>query len=77
MKKIWSYLAVGFAFFSAGLIVMQKVIGDTVKVGVRTIKNKRTSGNNSVVIPIEVETSQKQPKKSRKERKLDRQAKKD
>ncbi|MCK4500329.1 hypothetical protein KAU11_07520 [Candidatus Babeliales bacterium] len=66
MKKIWSYLAVGFAFFSAGLLAMYKIMGEQVKVTVRKVKQKRTSGNSSVVVPIEVETPEKRLKKGRK-----------
>jgi len=54
MKKIWSYIAMIFAGFAAGLIAMYKIMGQTIQVNVRKIKNKGTSGDNSVIIPIDI-----------------------
>ena len=84
MKKLWSYLAVGFAFMSLGIIIGAKYLGGAdYSIEIAKIKNKRTTGTNSVVIPIEFKTSEKPPKKSkaerkskRKERRLDRKSKK-
>ena len=59
MQKIWKYLAIGLAFFSAGLIVMRQLIGAQTKVVVRKIKNKRTSGDNAVTIPINLPQGEK------------------
>ena len=70
MKKIWSYLAIGFAFFAAGMAAMKKLMGEQVKVTVKSIKNKRTSGNTSTTIPINLEspkTGKKQAKENKKE----------
>jgi len=44
-----------FAGLSAGLLVMYKVIGDTVKVEVKKIKNKRV-GSSETTIPIDINT---------------------
>ena len=72
MKKIWSYLAVGFAFFSAGLIVMRELMGEQIKVSVRKVKNKDTSGTNSVTVPINIKEFKKRVKRTKEERKQDR-----
>ena len=69
MKKIWSYLAIGFAFFAAGMAAMKKLMGEQVKVTVKSIKNKRTSGNTSTTIPINLESPKKRPKRDRKGKK--------
>ena len=66
MKKIWSYLAVGFAFFSAGLIAMYKLMGDQVEINIKRIKTKK--GSSDISIPISV-GSRKNRRKSNKKRK--------
>ncbi len=76
MKKIWIYISTFLLGLAAGIVVGVKIMGDQVTVKVQKIKNKRTSGDNSVIIPIQVEKGLKRPKKSRKERVLDRKAKK-
>ena len=80
MKKIWSYLAVGFAFFSAGLLAMYKIMGEQVKVTVRKVKNKGISGSAYTNIPIDVESrrskpkrARKKPKRTRKQKRIDKQ----
>ena len=40
MNKLYSYLAVGLAFFSAGLIAMYKIMGEQVKITVKRLKLK-------------------------------------
>lgn len=72
MKKIWSYLAVGFAFFSAGLITIYKVMGEQTKVTMRKVKFKRTLGDNSVTVPIRIDKAEKRTKRTREEKKADR-----
>lgn len=69
MKKIWSYLAIGFAFFAAGMAAMYKLMGDTVKINVQKVKNKRTSGITSTTIPINLESPKKRPKRTKKRKK--------
>jgi len=50
MKKLWSYLAIGFAFFSAGIIVAVKWLGiDRVVYNVERFKNKRSPGGQITV----------------------------
>ncbi len=71
MKKIWSYIAIFFIGVSAGLIAMYKLAGETVKVEVRKIKNKRTSGNTTTTVPINVESSRKGRKPKRDKEKKD------
>ena len=66
MKKIWSYLAVGFAFFSAGLITMYKIMGDQIEINIKRIKTKK--GSSNVTVPINIE-SRKDRRKSNKKRK--------
>ena len=51
---------------------MYKLAGATVKVEVKKIKNKRTYGNNSVMIPIHVDSPQKALKRTKADRIMDR-----
>lgn len=77
MKKIWSYLAVFLAGFSTMAIIALKWFnGDDYSVEVKKIKNKKTSGDNEVTIPIQIDSSKMTRKDKRGQRKLDRQAKK-
>ena len=55
MTNIWIYLVVLLVGFAGGVITGVKLMGDQISITVRKIKNKRTSGDNSVVIPIEVQ----------------------
>ena len=71
MKKLWSYLAVGLAFFSAGLIVMKKTIGEQISV---TVKKQRIWGRgNTMVLDVtpDIETPENR-KKPRIDRKFER-----
>ena len=69
MKKLWSYLAVLFLGISAGLFAAVKWLQvDKVAVYVRKVKNKRTSGQTTTTIPINIET----PKMARKTKREDR-----
>jgi len=70
MKKIWGYLAAALAGFSVGLITMYKIMGDTVKVEVKNIKNKRV-GTSTTTVPINIDA-----KKERKQRRRSRKNKK-
>ena len=74
MKKIGFYLAAFFGGLSAGLLVMYKVIGDTVKVEVKKIKNKRV-GTSTTTIPIIIDA--KKVKEKIKQRKLNRKQKRE
>ncbi|HDY87537.1 MAG TPA: hypothetical protein ENH82_05390 [bacterium] len=50
MKNIWSYLAVGFAFFSAGIIVAVKWLRiDRIVYNIERFKNKRSPGGQITV----------------------------
>ena len=72
MKKFWSYLAVGFAFFSAGLITMYKVMGERISI---TVKKQRIRGDgNKMILDIDpvVEEAKKRPRRTREERKADK-----
>ena len=51
---------------------MYKLAGATVKVEVRKIKNKRTSGQTDTSIPINLEVPKKRLKRTKAERKQDR-----
>ena len=59
-------MAVGFAFFSAGLIAMYKLMGDQVEINIKRIKTKK--GSSDISIPISV-GSRKDQRKSNKKRK--------
>jgi hypothetical protein len=72
MKKIWIYISTFLLGLAAGIVVGVKIMGEQVSVTVRKVKNKRTSGDNSVTIPIQVEKAKKRPKKSRKQKRFDR-----
>lgn len=56
MKKIWSYLAVGFAFFSAGLVAMYKVIGEKVTINVKKQRIRGDGNTMSIEVPVGGET---------------------
>ena len=66
MKKIWSYIAMVFVGFSAGLITMYKLMGDQVEINIKRIKTKK--GSSDIDIPISVESPRKRRKRD-KERK--------
>ncbi len=66
MKKIWGFIATLFIGFSAGLIAMYKLMGDTVKIEVKKVKNKRV-GSSNTSIPINMEKPRKRLKKRRNE----------
>ena len=64
MKKIWSYLAVGFFFMSVGIIIGAKwIAGQDIHVEIKKIKNKRVSGRSDISIPVEVKTPEKRKEK--------------
>ena len=74
MKKLWSYLAVGFAFFSVGLITMYKVMGERISI---TVKKQRIRGDgNKMILDIDpvVETSKTGRKAAKNDNKLARKA---
>ncbi len=75
MKKIWPYIAMFFAGISAGLIAMYKIIGDTVKVEVKKVKNKRV-GSSTTTIPINIDTKKESRKEKRNQRRDARKNKK-
>lgn len=66
MKKIWSFIAMVFIGFSAGLIAMYKLMGDQIEINIKKIKTKK--GSSSVTVPISIE-SRKDRRKSNKKRK--------
>lgn len=43
-----------FIGVSAGLVAMYKLTGETIKVEVKKIKNKRIGGNSEVTIPVDL-----------------------
>lgn len=55
MQKVWSYIAVGLAFFSLGILVMWKLMGEQYKIVIKKIKTKKNLGDTSVTIPIEID----------------------
>ena len=72
MHKAWSYIASIAVGIGIGLVLMFKLMGEQVKVVVRKVKNKKTTGNNSVVIPIEINSDTPSRKDKRQARKLNR-----
>ena len=67
MKKIWGYLAVGFAFFSAGLVTMYKLMGDQIEINIKKIKTKK--GSSDIDIPINIDNAKKARQTRREKRK--------
>lgn len=61
MKKLWSYLAVGFAFFSAGLIAMYKIMGERVSI---TVKKQRIWGRGNTMV-LDIDPKVESPKMAR------------
>ena len=55
MTNIWIYLVVLLVGLAGGIVIGVKLMGDQISITVRKIKNKKTSGDNSVVIPIDVQ----------------------
>ena len=69
MKKIWSYLAVGFAFFSGGIIFAVKYLSDkTVYKG--NFKFKQRGKGNVQESQINLETGEESAKSKRKQAKI-------
>ncbi|HDY89452.1 MAG TPA: hypothetical protein ENH82_15220 [bacterium] len=69
MNKLWSHIAVLFAGISAGIFVAVKWLQvDRVAVYVRKVKQKRTSGQTTTTIPINIDT----PKMARKTKREDK-----
>jgi len=69
MKKIWPYISALLFGFAAGIITMYKIMGDQISIEIKKIKTKR--GSSEVVIPINVESAQKKPRRTKDERKQD------
>jgi len=53
-------------------MTMYKLMGEQISVTIHKLKNSRTSGNTSTVIPIEIVKPEKPHRKSKAERKQDR-----
>ena len=69
MKKIWSYLAVGFAFFSAGIIFAVKYLADkTVYKG--QFKMKQRGKGNTQNTDLTLETGSETKRDERKQAKI-------
>ena len=69
MKKIWSYLAVGFAFFSGGIIFAVKYLSDkTVYKG--NFKFKQRGKGNVQESQINLETGEESAKSKRKQARI-------
>ena len=72
MKKIWSYLAVGFAFFSSGIIFAVKfLVSEKIVIKGKVKLKQRGKGNlqqTEIKPQISANTKQEQRKKKRDER---------
>lgn len=64
MKKIWSYLAVGFAFCIAGMVFMYKLMGEQIQINIKKIKTKK--GSSDIDIPISIESRKDRRKQAKK-----------
>ena len=72
MKKIWSYLCIFFVGFSTGLVAMYKLTGDTINIEVQKIKNKRTTGQGDIIIPVNLKKPKTDAKAKREQHKQSR-----
>jgi len=72
MKKIWLYLSLFLAGLASGLVLMYKLTGEQIKVTVKKIKNKGTSGANTVTIPVNISSSSR--KETRRSKRVDKKA---
>lgn len=60
MKEVWKYLAVAGFSIALGIIIAVKWLvegGDKISVEIRKLKQKRTSGENSISIPVNVDNA--------------------
>ena len=75
MKKVWTYISAALAGMIAGIIIAVKWLNEPgTVVTVKKIKNKRSSGDMSVVVPIKVESpkyARKQAKEAKKQARLE------
>ena len=69
MKKIWSYVAMFAIGLAAGIVAGVKLMGDQIEINIKKVKNKRTSGDNSVTIPISIDNAKKARQTRREKRK--------
>jgi len=69
MKKIWSYVAMFAIGLAAGIVAGVKLMGDQIEINIKKVKNKRTSGDNSVTIPINIDNAKKARQTRREKRK--------
>jgi len=74
MKKIWAYIAMFALGLAAGIVAGVKLMGEQIEINIKKVKNKRTSGSNSVTIPINVESAAGSRDMKRQERKRQREA---
>jgi hypothetical protein len=80
MKKIWSYIAMFALGLAAGIVAGVKLMGDQIEINIKKVKNKRTSGDNSVTVPIDLRNAEddaKAKRAERKQRRLNRKKRKD
>jgi len=69
MKKLWSYIAVGFAFMSIGIVIGAKwIAGDDYSIEIKKIKQKRNAGDTSV--PINIDRLSEEVKRASKEKRV-------
>ncbi len=80
MKKIWSYLAVGFAFFSSGIIFAVKfLVSEKIVIKGKVKLKQRGKGNlqqTEIKPEINAYTKRQDKKKERDERRAEKLAKK-
>jgi len=69
MKKIWSYVAMFAIGLAAGIVAGVKLMGDQIEINIKKVKNKRTSGDNSVTMPINIDNAKKARQTRREKRK--------
>jgi len=75
MNKLWSYIAVGFAFFSGGIIVAIKwLVPEKVIVNVKKQRIRGNENRMNVDVPIDMDSAKMARQKKREDKK---QARKD
>jgi len=75
MKKIWSYIAMFAIGLAAGIVAGVKLMGDQVEIKIRKIKTKK--GSSDIDLNIDAKRPPKRLKRTKEERKADREKLKD
>lgn len=63
MKKAWSYISAVLTGIIIGMVAMYKLTGEQIEVNIKKVKNKRTSGSNTLTIPITIDEQTRKEKR--------------